>query len=364
MRRLASVCLCAAACLAVEPLVAQPAGADEIPGCPDAPPDMSLVGLGDWDSKFHLVKSSADGSEQPLYAVFPNASAPVPLLVGIHSWSFSCRSSNPAIGMRAYCETNGWAFVYPNCRGPNNRPEACGSELAVSDMMDAIAWARGQCPIDADRVYIIGSSGGGYLALMVAAKHPDVFAAVAAFCPITDLARWHGESTRLEQGYYKMLEACCGGTPEQCAAEYAARSPVWFLPGAAKNGPVFYIAAGVHDGHRTQTVPTGHSVCAFNALALAEDRFTDAQIAAIEARETAPRGLEFKDSDPLYPEEKRIHLRRTSGRVRLTLFEGGHNGNSAAAYDFVRRQRRGAPPDWSLPAGESGSTASADGITR
>ena len=91
---------------------------------------------------------------------------------------------------------------------------------------------------------------------------------------------------------------------------------------------------------------------------------TDAQIAAIEARETAPRGLEFKDSDPFYPEEKRIHLRRTSGRVRLTLFEGGHTGNSAAAFDFVSRQRRGAAPDWSLPAGGVASPASADGITR
>jgi len=310
---------------------------------------MNLVGLGDWDSKFHLIRSSADSSEQPLYAVFPKADRPVPLLIGLHSWSYSCRSSIPAVGMRAYCETNGWAFVYPNCRGPNDRPEACGSELAVADMMDAIAWAKTQCAIDADCLYLVGSAGGGYLSLLAAAKHPEVFAAVAVFCPITDLARWHAESMRLEQNYSSMLEACCGGTPAECAAEYDARSPVWFLPKARKGGPVFYIAAGVHDGHRTQTVPAGHSVRAFNALARAEDRFTDAQIAAIEARETAPRGLEFQGVDPFYPPERRIHLRRTSDCVRLTLFEGGHNDNMPAGYDFARRQRRGAAPDWSLP---------------
>ena len=344
--------------------------AAEIPGCPDAPPDMNLVGLGDWDSKFHLIRSSADGSEQPLYAVFPEGEEPVPLLVGLHSWSLSCRASIPAVGMRAYCETNGWAFVYPNCRGPNNRPEACGSDLAVADMMDAIAWAKTQRAIDASRIYLIGSSGGGYLSLLVAARHPETFAAVAAFCPITDLARWHTESRRLEQGYYRMLEACCGGTPDTCAAEYAARSPVWFLPNARKDGPVFYIAAGIHDGHRTQTVPAGHSVRAFNALAEAKDRFTDAQIAAIEAREAAPYGLEFKGVDPLYPPEHRVHLRRTSGRVRLTLFEGGHNTVAPAGYDFVRRQRRGQAPDWTLPeasapAGmDTGSTAGTPSLRR
>ena len=101
MQRLANVCLCAAAFFAAAPLVAQQAATKEIPGCPDAPSNMSLKGLGDWDTKFHLVKSSADGSEQPLYAVFPKASAPVPLLVGLHSWSFSCRASIPAVGMRA-----------------------------------------------------------------------------------------------------------------------------------------------------------------------------------------------------------------------------------------------------------------------
>ena len=29
-------------------------------------------------------------------------------------------------------------MVYPNFRGPNNRPEACGSDFAVQDIEDAV----------------------------------------------------------------------------------------------------------------------------------------------------------------------------------------------------------------------------------
>ena len=59
-----------------------------------------------------------------------------------------------------------------------------------------------------------------------------------------------------------------------------------------------------------------------------------------------------------------MHLRRTSGRVRLTLFEGGHNTVAPAGYDFVRRQRRGAAPDWTLPEASAPAGGAAEAITK
>ena len=50
-----------------------------------------------------------------------------------------------------------------------------------------------------------------------------------------------------------------------------------------------------------------------------------------------------------------VHLRRTSANARLTLFEGAHQGNYPAAFDFLRRQVKGRPADWTLP--ESGRGA-------
>ena len=51
----------------------------------------------------------------------------------------------------------------------------------------------------------------------------------------------------------------------------------------------------------------------------------------------------------------RIHFRRTSGNVRLTLFEGGHSGNNQAGFDFLSRQVRGRPADFTLPKSAAGA---------
>ena len=299
------------------------------------------------ECSYARVKSSRDGAETRTGFYFPPAGAPVPLLVGLHSWSTDASYPIPGILFEDWCRKNGWAFLYPDFRGPNRRPEACGSELAVQDILDAVAWAKKTHSIDADRVYVAGGSGGGHMALLAAAKAPDVFAAVAAFCPITDLARWHADGLRLKNGYPAMLESSCGGVPEKCPREYARRSPLPLLGGVA--GPKFYIAAGIHDGHGKNSVPVGHSVRAFNALAAAEDRLSEADIAHLEAAETAPARLAFTGNDPFYAPVKRIHLRVTSKDTRLTLFEGGHQDNYPAALDFLARQKRGAASDWTLP---------------
>ena len=108
------------------------------------------------------IKSSIDGTLQPCFVQAPAEGLKnVPLLVGLHSWSTSYTSAHPRDFMAKECAERGWAFVYPHFRGPNKNPDACGSEKAVADVLDAVAWAQKEFDIDAKRIYIAGGSGGG-----------------------------------------------------------------------------------------------------------------------------------------------------------------------------------------------------------
>jgi len=295
--------------------------------------------------------SSKDGTQQPMWLYVPTnrPTAKLPLVVTLHSWSVDWNHSHPRSAFRGACERNGWALIQPNFRGPNETPQACGSDFAVQDIVDAVAWAKRALPIDESRIYLVGGSGGGHCSLLLAGRHPEIWAGVSAACPISDLARWHADSTSMKDWrgrYAKMMEKACGGTPAEKPDEYARRSPLTYLA-AAKDVPV-EICEGVHDGH-AGSVPVGHAIRAFNALAKAEDRISEADIAFIEKNERAPEHLAFKGQDPFYGAKSFIHLRRTSGNVRLTLFEAGHAGNYPAAADFFMRQQKGRPADWTVP---------------
>ena len=92
-----------------------------------------------------------------------------------------------------------------------------GSDYAVQDIVDAVSYAKANAKIDAARIYIVGGSGGGHITLLMLGRHPELFAAGAAFCPISDLARWHADSLEDHPGrgkcYAEMMEKSCGGTP-------------------------------------------------------------------------------------------------------------------------------------------------------
>jgi dipeptidyl aminopeptidase/acylaminoacyl peptidase len=277
----------------------------------------------------------------------------VPLIVGLHTWSADYKKINHYVTVQKEAKRRGWAFVGPNFRGKNATPEGCGSDLAVQDIEDAVEYAKSNCKIDADRVYIIGGSGGGHMTLLMLGKKPGLFAAGSAFCPITDLARWHADSLLKHPGrgkqYAKMMEMACGGKPNERAEEYAKRSPLTWLSAAKAAKTPAYIVTGIHDGW-TGSVPVGHSIRGFNALCEKGAEISEEHIAAIEANRSIPADLQTENvKDPFFDSKRRIHFRRTSGNVRVTLFEGGHGGNFPAGFDFLSRQRKGSPVDWTLP---------------
>ena len=302
------------------------------------------------------VKSTLDGTLQPCWFWAPEKAKTeaVPLIVGLHTWSADYTYKSHYSTALSYAKGHGWAMVGPNFRGANRTPPACGADAAVQDIVDAVNYAKGKVKIDAARVYIIGGSGGGHMTLLMAGRHPEIWAGCAAFCPITDVARWHADSLLDHpgrgKGYAKMLEQACGGTPAEKPEEYRHRSPLTWIENAKNAGVPIYIVTGIHDGWKG-SVPVGHSFRAFNALADEKDRVSEEDIKTIEETQAVPDALAYKGpKDPFYDAKRRIHFRGTSANVRFTLFEGGHGGNYPAGLDFLSRQVKGKPADFTLPA--------------
>ena len=95
------------------------------------------------------------------------------------------------------------------------------------------------------------------------------------------------------KGYAKMMETACGGKPEQKSDEYRKRSPLTWIDNARKAGVSVYIVTGIHDGW-TGSVPVGHSVRAFNALADEKDPVSEEDITAIEETRAVPPSISYK----------------------------------------------------------------------
>lgn len=283
----------------------------------------------------------SDRSMQPAQVQFAPEDQPRPLVVALHTWS--CSYDADCSDYAEYCEKHGAHLIFPHFRGPNWTPDALGSDLAVADLAAAVNFMLESVPVDPDRIYLVGGSGGGHMALLMAGRVPELWTAVSAWCPISDVAAWHKQCTGTRfSGYAENIEKACGNPPDP--EETAYRSPVTYLANAVKL-PVD-IATGIHDGHQG-SVPVSHAMYAFNCLAKPEDRFTDEEIAYVVTHEAPPPHFPEPEQDPAYGSTK-IHIRRQSGNTRITLFEGAHDSLTGIGVAWLMEQRRSKPPVWDI----------------
>ncbi len=261
-----------------------------------------------------------------------------PLLVSLHSWSSDYTQRHEELEAGAL--ERGWIYLHPDFRGPNDDPEACGAEPAQRDILDAVEWAKREYPVDDERIYLTGSSGGGHMTLQMAARFPDLWTAASAWVPIADLAAWYETHRDRDTRYAEMMRGCTGGVPGQSEAidrEYSDRSPLTWLAGAA--GVPLDIAAGVRDGHEG-SVPIRQTLEAFNVVAEAVggEPVSEQEIVELsagpEARLSSPAASDTVEDGAL---GRAIYLRRTAGKARVTIFEGGHEGIASAQLDWLER---------------------------
>lgn len=279
----------------------------------------------------------ADGSDQPALYMPSATKEKAPLLVALHQWSGNYKTSGYLESVN-WCLEKKWHFIQPNFRGPNNTPEAMGSDLVVGDILKAVEYAKANGNVDEKRIYLLGASGGGHCTLLMSGRHPDIWAGATSWVPIFDIKQWYEDGLKRKNRYPKMIFAALGGNPledEKLAKDALYRSPKnWLKPGIFP----LDINVGIYDGH-TGSVPVGHSIRAFNQVAAEKDRISEDDIAYIEKHKKIPDHLEKSEKDGNYG-SKEVLFRRQSGNARLTIFKGGHEIVQNAALRWLEKQKR------------------------
>ena len=201
------------------------------------------------------IKSTIDKTMQPSLFKRAEGCEKRPLLVGLHTWS--CDRENQVENMLPYAEKYNFHLLLPEFRGPNliSNPDctkACASLSARQDIIDAIDYICERENVDEENIFLLGLSGGGHMAMMMAGYAPLRFKSIGAFVPISNLKVWAEEN----QHYSMHVKACCGGREE----EMLSRSPINCIDEIAKaNLKIFH-------GKYDTVVPVTQSINFYNEL--------------------------------------------------------------------------------------------------
>ena len=313
-----------------------------------------LLGKNGWPSATRIIKikSSSDGSQQPAVSFVAKGDQPRPLLVGLHTWSGDYLQGGGETVYARWCQQQNWHFVHPNFRGPNRTTEALGSDLAVRDILDSVKHMQSSCKVDNDRIYLIGVSGGGHAALLMAGRAPELWAGVSAWCPISDVDEWwkfHAfKNRKYDPGKYaKDIEKAVGGRPDknkERLLDCEKRSPLKYLAKAYQVN--LDINHGIFDG-RKGSVPFTHSIWAFNEVAESSRMIKPRQWRKYYETMKLQAKMETAEPDKLYGKRQPL-FRRESGNARITVFNGSHEIVHVAALNWLAHQTRGVPAVWEL----------------
>ncbi len=270
------------------------------------------------------IPSTVDGAQQPAFWLPPTGDGDQPVLVILHSWSAGY-TQHAGIPFARWAQENGWAVIAPDFRGKNDDTLSTGSDLAVQDAADAIDYAVAQSGVDADRVYVVGYSGGGMMALLLAGRHPEKVSAVSAWGPTHDLVDFYDFSRSRGLGYTTHISVACGGDPRVAGPvrdECLKRSPVTYLDSARESGVPVFIAQGIRDSF----VPPNAAADVFNLLADPEDRLSAAEVDVFgggavpgHLSDWAATVTHFGGGDP------GPVFARQSASVLLVYFQAGHD---------------------------------------
>jgi Prolyl oligopeptidase family len=182
----------------------------------------------------------------------PDRHPRLPLIISPHGRGVSADDNSdrwgdlPALGS--------FAVVNPEGQGRRFARFSWGYAGQIDDLARmpqivrrAVPWLR----IDTSRIYAFGASMGGQESLLLLARRPSLLAGVAAFDPVTDMAKRYRDFSRLPcnracvdqwggasvgKGLRIKARVEIGGTPRNAGRAYARRSPMSYARKIAASG--------------------------------------------------------------------------------------------------------------------------------
>lgn len=209
------------------------------------------------DRKLAAVKTisiqAKDGAQIPAYLTLPPDSTGknIPAIVMPHGgpgardeWGFDW--------LAQFYAARGYAVLQPNYRGSTGYGDNWFVEngfkswrIAIGDVNEAGRWLITQGITTPDHLAIVGWSYGGYAALQSSVLDPNLFKAIVAIAPVTDLDSWREELRGFKE--YALRDRFIGKGPH-----VSEGSP-------ARNAAVFKVPVLMFHGDGDQNVGIGES---------------------------------------------------------------------------------------------------------
>lgn len=162
---------------------------------------------------------AADGTMIPGYLTLPPGSdgKNLPAIVMPHGGP-SARDEWGFDWLSQYFAAKGFAVLQPNYRGSAGYGSAWFQKngfrswrTAIGDVNDAGRWLTSQGIAAPGKLAIVGWSYGGYAALQSPVLDPDLYKAIVAIAPVTDLDKWRSEKENTSSG--KLVNSFIGTGP-------------------------------------------------------------------------------------------------------------------------------------------------------
>jgi esterase/lipase len=289
-----------------------------------------------WDNDFKVVdiRSTLDNSQQKAYFFKSKSSSPKPLVLSLHSWSGTYEQKDELAKLSKTKDLN---YIHPDFRGVNWTKDACCSDLAMQDIDDAIDYAIKNSKVDRSRIYVIGSSGGGYATLATFMKSKHTIRRFSAWVPISDLTAWYAQSKIMGTKYAENILDCTSSKDSLNLEIAIKKSPIyWKTPVEKLNTTELQIFAGVYDGIQG-SVPITHSINFYNKI-LKDKLVNDSTLFVSDSEKLYL--LEFRKALGNLGSiaDRRIFLKKQFGNIGLTIFEGNHEMLTEYAFNELIKE--------------------------